>query len=60
MIDNALVCSKVATNDTHHLLNVQLQFLLIKTLTLQIVYEISLEWLESLQIEGAIEPQRTA
>ena len=60
MIDYALVCSKAATNDTHHLLKVQLQFLLIKTLTLQIVYEINLEWLESLQIVGAIEPQRTA
>ena len=60
MIDYAFVCSKVATNDTNHLLNVQFQFLLIKTLTLQIVYEISSEWLESLQIVGAIEPQRTA
>ena len=58
MIDYALVCSKVATNDTHHLLYVQLQFLLIKTLTLQTVYEISSEWLESLQIVGAIEPHK--
>ena len=41
---SALFCSKIATNDAHHLLNVYLQFLCdIKTLTLRSVYEISLE-----------------
>ena len=54
MIDHALFCSKIATNNAHHLLNVKLQFLLIKTLTLQSVYEICAEWLESLKFVGAI------
>ena len=49
MIDHALFCAKIATNDAHHLLNVKLQFLLIKTLALQSVYEIYSEWLESLK-----------
>ena len=54
MIDHVLFCSKIATNDAHHLLNLKLQFLLIKTLTLQSVYEICAEWLESLKFVGAI------
>ena len=54
MIYHALHCSKIATNNSHHLPNEQLQFLCIKTLYLQSVYEINSEWLETLQLAGAI------
>ena len=37
-----------------HLPNVYLQFLCIKTLTLQNVYEISSKWFEALHLVGAI------
>ena len=53
MIDHALYCSKIGTSDSYHLPD-QLQFLCIKTLTLQIVYEISSESFEALQLAIAI------
>ena len=54
VIYHALHCSKIATNNSHHLPNEQLQFLCIKTLYLQSVFEINSEWLETLQLAGVI------
>ena len=54
MIDHALSRKLQPTMPTTHLLNAYLQFLLIKTLALQRVHEISSEWLESLQFVGAV------
>ena len=54
MINHALYCSKIVINDSHHLPNEQLQFLCIKTLSLQSVYEISSEWFEALQLADSI------
>ena len=56
IIDYALHCSKIITNDSHHLPNELLQFLCIKTLFLQSVYEIISQWFEALHLAGQLVP----
>ena len=54
VINHGPYCSKIVINDSHHLPDEYLQFLCIKTLSLQKVYEISSEWFEALQLAGSI------